>query len=72
MFDLIADEGKLYRLLLPEHGLFSEMQDQENVDDAKYRGVQCYSLYNKRMHVTGAEKYMAEGCDLVVIDIFDV
>ena len=72
LFDLIADEGKLYRLLLPEHGLFSEMQDQENVDDAKYRGVQCYSLYNKRMHVTGAEKYMAENCDLVVIDIFDV
>ena len=24
------------------------------------------------MKVTGAEKYMAQGCDLVVIDIFDV
>lgn len=72
LFDLIADEGKLHCLLLPEHGLFSEIQDQENVDDVRYRGVQCYSLYNKRMKVTGAEKYMAQGCDLVVIDIFDV
>jgi uncharacterized protein YbbC (DUF1343 family) len=72
LFDLIADEGKLHRLLLPEHGLFSEMQDQENVDDFHHRGVQCFSLYDKKRNKTGPEKYMVEGSDLIVIDIFDV
>lgn len=72
LFDLIIDHGKLYRLLLPEHGLFAEMQDQENVSDLKYRDIQCHSIYNKNRNTTSPERYMIEGCDLIIIDIFDV
>lgn len=71
LFDLLLEQHRLIRLLLPEHGLFSELQDQDSVENASYKGVTCSSLYNKKAGVTGPQKYMVEGADALVIDIQD-
>lgn len=72
LFDLMADEKKLKTILLPEHGLFSDLQDQESVDDVYYRDIKCHSLYDKSKNQTTAQNFMLEGVDLLIIDVFDV
>jgi len=72
LFDLIAEDGKLNRILMPEHGLFSEHQDQENIDDIYYKGIPCTSLYNKKTNITGPEAGMFKNADTLIIDIQDV
>lgn len=72
LFDMIAEEGKLHRILIPEHGLFSEYQDQENIGNISYKDIPCFSMYNKETETTGPEKWMFEDADLLLIDVQDV
>ncbi len=72
LFDILIDAGKLSGLLLPEHGLFSELQDQENVASIKYKGIPCFSMYDKKMNHTGPNIESLANTDLLIIDINDV
>lgn len=72
LFDIIAEEGKLHRILIPEHGLFSEYQDQENIGNISYKDIPCFSMYNKETETTGPEKWMFEDADILLIDVQDV
>jgi uncharacterized protein YbbC (DUF1343 family) len=71
LFDTLAAENKLGRLLIPEHGLFSEFQDQEPITNMTYKGVPCTSLYDKANEITGPAPWMFEGSDALLIDIQD-
>ncbi len=72
LFDTLIDQNRLLRLLAPEHGLFSEMQDQEGRDSETYRGVECRSLYDsKKLNVT-PDASCFTGADALLIDIPDV
>lgn len=71
LFDQLADQNRLCRLLVPEHGLFSEFQDQESIQNKSYRGIPCTSLYNKMAGITGPQADMLEGADALVIDFQD-
>lgn len=72
LFDIIAEAGKLHRILIPEHGLFSEYQDQENIGNLSYKDIPCFSMYNKETETTGPEKWMFEDADILLIDVQDV
>ncbi len=72
LFDTLIDQNRLLRLLAPEHGLFSEMQDQEGRDSETYRGVECRSLYDaQKLNVT-PDASCFSGADALLIDIPDV
>ncbi len=72
LFDLLIKDNKLQKILIPEHGLFSEYQDQENISDLTYKGVPCISLYNKNERITSPSPTLFEGVDAILIDIQDV
>jgi uncharacterized protein YbbC (DUF1343 family) len=72
LFDILIEEGKLHRILMPEHGLFSEYQDQENIGNITYKNTPCISMYNKETETTGPEKWMFEDADILLIDVQDV
>ncbi|MBK8514970.1 MAG: DUF1343 domain-containing protein [Saprospiraceae bacterium] len=72
LFDVLIDAHKLESILLPEHGLFSEFQDQDNVISSKYRNVTCHSMYSKADNITGPNTRMINNADLLIIDIYDV
>jgi uncharacterized protein YbbC (DUF1343 family) len=64
--------GKLAALFGPQHGLWSEQQDNmietAHARDARL-GVPCHSLYAERREPSAA---MLEGLDLFVVDLQDV
>lgn len=64
--------GKLAALFGPQHGLWSEQQDNmietAHARDARL-GVPCFSLYADRREPTPA---MLDGLDLLVVDLQDV
>lgn len=72
LFDLLADQHRLEKILLAEHGLFASIQDQENVSNMSYRGIPCVSLYDKVNKVTTPNGEVIEEADALVIDIPDV
>lgn len=72
LFDTLIEQGRLLRLLAPEHGLFSEMQDQEGRDGETYRGVECRSLYDVHKTEVVPDPACFEGADAVLMDIPDV
>lgn len=73
ILDLFLGEPswKIGALFGPEHGLRSEMQDQEWCDGFKdpQTGLPVYSLYGERLK---PEPQMLQGLDAVVYDIQDV
>lgn len=73
ILDLFLDEPswKVAALFGPEHGLRSEMQDQEWCDGFKdpRTGLPVYSLYGERLK---PDPEMLRGLDAVVYDIQDV
>jgi uncharacterized protein YbbC (DUF1343 family) len=71
LFDLLIEQHKLNRILIPEHGLFSEYQDQINVKSLNYKGIPCTSLYNKIDGDTAPSENMFQEADAVLIDILD-
>jgi uncharacterized protein YbbC (DUF1343 family) len=72
LFDILIEAGKLHRILMPEHGLFSEYQDQENIGNMTYKNIPCISMYNKADSTTGPDTSMFEDADLLLIDVQDV
>mgnify|MGYP001388151525 FL=1 len=72
LFDILIEAGKLHRILMPEHGLFSEYQDQENIGNISYKNIPCISMYNKADSTTGPDTWMFENSDLLLIDVQDV
>jgi len=72
LFDIVAEAGKLHRILIPEHGLFSEHQDQENIGNVSYKNIPCISMYNKVTETTGPDPWMFEDADILLIDVQDV
>jgi len=71
LFDKIIEQKKLLRILQPEHGLFSNAQDQDIVEDLLYKNIPCISLYNKITDITGPQKHMFSDADTLLIDIQD-
>ena len=71
LFDILIDDQKLSRILIPEHGLFSAHQDQVNIDSLEYRGIPCTSLYNKIQGDTAPSDSMFTDADAIVIDVQD-
>lgn len=67
-----AFPGRLAALFGPQHGLWSEQQDNmiesPHVRD-RHLGIPCYSLYADRREPTPA---MLEGIDVLVVDLQDV
>ncbi|HRD82112.1 MAG: DUF1343 domain-containing protein [Saprospiraceae bacterium] len=72
LFDLLIEEGRLLRILAPEHGLFSEMQDQVGKDSHAYRGVECRSLYDSSKLNVVPDAGCFLGADALLVDIPDV
>ena len=72
LFDLLIQEHRLLRMLAPEHGLFSEMQDQIGKDSHTYRGVECRSLYDSAKLSVLPDVGCFIGADALLVDIPDV
>ncbi len=72
LFDLLSEQKKLLRILLPEHGLFSELQDQVGKDDETYAGLECRSLYDSQKKNVVPEASCFENADALLVDIQDV
>lgn len=72
LFDLLIYQKRLWRILAPEHGLFSEMQDQEGRDSGLYHGVECRSLYDTGKQQVVPQPSCFEGADALLVDIPDV
>lgn len=72
LFDLLIEQKKLRRILLPEHGLFSELQDQVGKEDGAYSAVECRSLYDTQKQNVVPDKACFEGADALLVDIPDV
>ncbi len=72
LFDTLIEQDRLLRLLAPEHGLFSEMQDQEGRDGETYRGVECRSLYDPQKTGVVPDPACFDGADALLMDIPDV
>jgi uncharacterized protein YbbC (DUF1343 family) len=72
LFDILIRQKRLLRILAPEHGLFSEMQDQEGRDSGSYGGVECRSLYDTGKQNVMPEASCFEGADALLVDLPDV
>ena len=72
LFDRLKQEKRLLRILQPEHGLFSEMQDQVGKADELYEGIEARSLYD--VHKTGVvpDPSCLDDADALLVDIPDV
>ncbi len=72
LFDLLIAQKRLHRLLMPEHGLFADRQDQEGQAHGQYQGVECRSLYDPDRASIVPDPSCLEGCDALVIDVPNV
>lgn len=75
-FQSLAETGKLKKVFIPEHGLFSELQDQVKLDDASFyknisADIQWISLYNSTDHSLTASAKQLNELDTLIIDIQD-
>ncbi|MBL7739630.1 MAG: DUF1343 domain-containing protein [Chitinophagaceae bacterium] len=76
-FQSLAEQGRLKKVFIPEHGLFGELQDQVKLDDISlYKkigsGIKWISLYNSSdPSLTANEEELAQ-LDTLIIDIQDV
>jgi len=72
LFERLKREQRLLRILQPEHGLFSEQQDQVGKADELYEGIEARSLYD--VHKTGVvpDASCFDGADALLVDIPDV
>ncbi len=74
---LLMEKIRLSMLLVPEHGFFTELQDQETVDlQQGYpflpEDVELVSLYRQGQKGFHLEATLMERLDLVIIDIQDI
>jgi len=74
-FQSLAEQGRLKKVFIPEHGLFGELQDQVKLDDTSvYRDlagdIEWISLYQNDHSLTAASGQLHQ-LDAIVIDIQD-
>ncbi len=77
LFQLLSEQTDSLRVLVPEHGLFAELQDQELVDniyDYKElaRSASFISMYDTFSNRVGNLHKVLMDMDLLIIDIQDV
>ena len=76
LMDWLAKEKVLKTIFVPEHGLFSELQDQEALENAEiyhfWEGVNCVSLYGHDEQSLKVSPEQVEELDDILIDIQDV
>ena len=76
LFEILAERNVLKRVFIPEHGLFSELQDQLPLDSTEiYKemavGVEFISLYQNNKSSLKVHKNLLEDLDVLLIDIQD-
>ncbi|AYQ34644.1 DUF1343 domain-containing protein [Runella sp. SP2] len=76
LMDWLAKEKVLKTIFVPEHGLFSELQDQEALENAEiyhfWEDVSCVSLYGHDELSLKVSPEKVEELDDILIDIQDV
>lgn len=76
LFETLAKRGNLVRIFTPEHGLFSELQDQVKLDKSEYcisgHDVEFVSLYGSSEDSLTADPEKLSDLDALVIEIQDV
>lgn len=75
-FQSLAEQGRLKKVFIPEHGLFGELQDQVKLDDTSaYKdladNIEWISLYDSTGHSLTASSEQLSGLDTIIIDIQD-
>lgn len=76
-FQWLAQQGRLRKVFIPEHGLFGELQDQVKLDDTSlYKNlaggiVEWISLYNSKDQSLSASAEQLARLDTIIIDIQD-
>ena len=76
LFEILAERKVLKRVFIPEHGLFSELQDQIPLDSTEIykelaNNVEFISLYqNSESSLKVPKKYLKD-LDVLLIDIQD-
>jgi len=76
LIEALAEKKVLKTVFVPEHGLFSELQDQEPLENTQaysfWEGVSFVSLYGRDEQSLKAAPTLLEDLEDVVIDIQDV
>lgn len=77
LLEILAQRGVLRKLFIPEHGFFSELQDQKKFDETeKYSflapNTDIISLYGTKEESLYPQRNDLMGVDLVIVDIQDV
>jgi uncharacterized protein YbbC (DUF1343 family) len=77
LFQLLPELSELLTVFIPEHGLFTEQQDQVAIEDTAYYhslepSVRFESLYRKTENKIGDIYDHLKGLDTLIIDIQDV
>ena len=77
LFQLIAEQTDSLKVLVPEHGFFAELQDQEFVDTISHykelaRSASFISMYNNSSNRVGNLLKLLKEMNLLIIDIQDV
>ena len=78
LFETLSRRGNLKRVFTPEHGLFSELQDQVKLDESKVYGnlglkdVEFVSLYGSNEDSLSAPAEKLEDIDALIIELQDV
>lgn len=78
LFETLARRGNLKRVFTPEHGLFSELQDQVKLDEGGAYGnlglknVEFVSLYGSSEESLSASAEELADIDALIIELQDV
>ncbi len=76
LFEILEKAGNLSLLLLPEHGLFAELQDQIGLSDTTlyqdYCSAEVISLYQEKEEALYPTANKLQSIDSLIIDIQDI
>ncbi|MFN8345525.1 MAG: DUF1343 domain-containing protein [Spirosomataceae bacterium] len=76
LIEVLAEKKVLKTVFVPEHGLFSELQDQEPLETTQaysfWKDVAFVSLYGRDEQSLKAAPALLEELDAIVVDIQDV
>ena len=76
-FEILAEKRNLKQILIPEHGLFAELQDQVPLNSTKIydfinSDVQIISLYGNTDESITIKPELLKNIDAIIIDILDI
>ncbi len=77
LFEILAEQGNLKQIFIPEHGLFAELQDQIPIDSTQIYNfispeIKITSLYGSAENSIFIKKENLEDIDKLIIDIQDI